>query len=176
MHSPEDMTDSSSWDSEIDGPCSLDSDLSDDEDNIPRIFSERQPRYVWYNGARYPYIEDEDEFERDPWNAVCVVGLRVFSKDNTDVTIEVHNGEGESRKKSDGDDASVTTMGTVRRKEKELDVDDSAADATSPMRKRNTGLEDELSARLNRDEEAELVSHVGTAPAGMERSRQGTLS
>ncbi|KAF7673748.1 cysteine proteinase [Alternaria burnsii] len=176
MHSPEDMSDSSSWDSEIDGPCSLDSDHSDDEDNIPRIFSERQPRYVWYNGARYPYIEDKDEFERDPWNAVCVVGLRVFSKDNTDVTIEVHNGEGESRKKSDGDDASVTTMGTVRRKEKELDVDDSAADATSPMRKRNTGLEDELSARFNRDEEAELVSHVGTAPAGMERSRQGTLS
>ncbi|KAL1801521.1 hypothetical protein ACET3X_001863 [Alternaria dauci] len=176
MHSPDDMSDDSSWDSEIDGPCSLDSDLSDDEDNIPRIFSERQPRYVWYNGARYPYIEDEDEFERDPWNAVCVVGLRVFSKDNTDVTIEVHNGEGDSRKKSDGDDASVTTMGTVRRKEKELDVDDSAADATSPMRTRNTGLDDELSARLSRAEEAELVSHVGTAPAGMERSRQGTLS
>ncbi|KAI4638429.1 hypothetical protein J4E93_009982 [Alternaria ventricosa] len=173
MHSPDDMSDDS-WDSDLDGPCSLDSDLSDDEDNIPRMFSDRQ-RYV-YNNTRYPYLEEEDEFERDPWNAVCVVGLRVFSKDNTDVTIEVHNSEGETKKKSDGDDASVASMGTIRRKEKELDVDDSAADATSPMRKRNTGLDDALDSKLNRADEAELVSQIGTAPAGMERSRQGTLS
>jgi len=107
---------------------------------------------------------------------VCVVGLRVFSRDNTDVTIEVQNSEGETKKKSDGDDASVASMGTIRRKEKELDVDDSAADATSPMRKRNTGLDDALDSRLNRADEAELVSQIGTAPAGVERSRQGTLS
>jgi hypothetical protein len=176
LHSPDNISDDSSWDSDLDGPCSLDTGLSDEEENMPRIFSERQPRYVWYNGARYPYVEDEDEFESDPWNAVCVVGLRVFSKDNTDVTIEVQNGEGECRKRSDGDDASVASMGTVRRKEKELDVDDSAADATSPMRTRNTGLDDELNAKLTRAEEAELVSQVGTAPAGIERSRQGTLS
>ncbi|EDU49438.1 calpain-B [Pyrenophora tritici-repentis Pt-1C-BFP] len=106
---------------------------------------------------------------------VCVVSLRVFSKDNTDVTIEVQNGEGDRRKKNDGDDASVASMGIARRKEKELDVDDSAADATSPMRTRSTGLDDELIKR-SRTEEAELVSQVGTAPAGMERSRQGTLS
>jgi hypothetical protein len=173
MHLTDDMSDYSSWDSEIDGPCSLDSGLSDDEDNIPCMFSERQPRNVWYNSTRYPCIEDEDEFESDPWNAVCVVGLRVFSKDNTDVTIEVHNGEGDRKKKGDGDDASVASMGTVRRKEKELDVDDSAADATSPMRTRSTGLDDELKSRAK---EEELVSHVGTAPAVMERSRQGTLS
>ncbi|KNG50856.1 calpain-like protein [Stemphylium lycopersici] len=173
LHTLNDISDESSWDSEIDGPCSLDSDLSDDEDDIPRMLSENKPRYVWYNGSRYPYIEDEDEFERDPWNAVCVVGLRVFSKNNTDVTIEVHNGEPERRKKSDGDDVSIASMGTVRRKEKELDVDDSAADATSPMRRRNTGLEDELNSR---SQEQALVDQVGTAPAGIERSRQGTLS
>ncbi|KAI4620221.1 hypothetical protein J4E80_004747 [Alternaria sp. BMP 0032] len=174
IHSPDDMSDDS-WDSDLDGPCSLDSDLSDDEDNIPRMFSERQ-RYICYNNTRYPYVEEEDEFERDPWNAVCVVGLRVFSRDNTDVTIEVQNSEGEAKKKSDGDDASVASMGTIRRKEKELDVDDSAADATSPMRKRNTGLDDALDFKLNRADEAELVSQIGTAPAGVERSRQGTLS
>ena len=174
MHSPDDMSDDS-WDSDLDGPCSLDSDLSDDEDNIPRMFSERQ-RYICYNNTRYPYVEEEDEFERDPWNAVCVVGLRVFSRDNTDVTIEVQNSEGETKKKSDGDDASVASMGASRRKEKELDVDDSAADATSPMRKRNTGLDDALDSKLNRADEAELVSQIGTAPAGVERSRQGTLS
>jgi hypothetical protein len=170
MYSPVDYSDDSSWDSEIDGPCSLDSDVSSDEDEIRRLNSERH-RYVWYNGARYPYIEDEDEFERDPWNAVAVVGLRVFSKDNTDVTIEVVNGEMERKK--DGDDASVASISTVRRKHKELDVDDSAADATSPLRTRTSALEDELKARA---QEAEAVSKIGSAPAGAERNRQGTLS
>ena len=166
-----DISDDSSWDSEIDGPCSLDSDVCDGDDDLPHTFSEPKPKYVWYNGNRYPYIDEEDEFERDPWNAVCVVGLRVFSKDNTDVTIEVHNGEGERKK--NGDDASVTSMATMRRKEKELDVDDSAVDATSPMRTRNTGLDDELKARA---EEQKLIDQVGSAPAGTELHRQGTLS
>jgi hypothetical protein len=174
MHTPDDISDASSWDSDIDGPCSLDSGLSsDDEENIPRMLSDRQPRYVWYNGQRYPYVEDEDEFEADPWNAVCVVGLRLYSKDNTDVTIEVHNGEGEPKKKPDDDDASVASTGAARRKEKELDVDDSAADATSPLRTRGTGLDDALQSR---EQKAAALKRVGTAPAGMERSRQGTLS
>jgi hypothetical protein len=173
MHSLSVLSDDSSWDSEIDGPNSLDSGLSSDGDAV----SSREPRYVWYNGARYPYIEDEDEFERDPWNAVCVIGLRVFSKDNTDVTIEVRNGEGERKKRGDDDTASTaSTNCNVRRKEKELDVDDSAADATSPMRTRNTELDDELQGLKGREKEDALVSQVGTAPAGMERSRQGTLS
>jgi hypothetical protein len=162
MYSPGEYSDDSSWDSEIDGPCSLDSDESSDEDEIRRLNSERH-RYVWYNGARYPYIEDEDEFERDPWNAVAVVGLRVFSKDNTDVTIEVVNSETERKK--EGDDASVTSISTVRRKHKELDVDDSAADATSPMRSRTTALEDELKIRA---QEELAISQVGTTPAVME--------
>jgi hypothetical protein len=174
MHTSDDMSDDSSWDSEIDGPCSLDSGLSSsDEENVPRMLSDRQPRYVWYNGQRYPYVEDEDEFEADPWNAVCVVGLRVFSKDDTEVTIEVRNGEGEHKKRPDGDDASQASSGAVRRKEKELDVDDSAADATSPMRQRSTGLDNALQSR---DQKAEALRRVGTAPAGLERSRQGTLS
>ncbi|KAH7381223.1 hypothetical protein DE146DRAFT_760663 [Phaeosphaeria sp. MPI-PUGE-AT-0046c] len=173
MYSPEDFSDDSSWDSEIDGPCSLDTDMSsDDEDGLLRRRSDRHhTRYVWYNGARYPYVEDEDEFERDPWNAVAVVGLRVFSQNNSDVAIEVVNSE--TDKKKEGDDASIISISTVRRKHKELDVDDSAADATSPMRTRTTGLEDELKTRA---QEQELVDQVGSAPAGNERSRQGTLS
>jgi hypothetical protein len=170
MYSPGEYSDDSSWDSEIDGPCSFNSDESSDEDEIRRLNSERH-RYVWYNGARYPYIEDEDEFERDPWNAVAVVGLRVFSKDNTDVTIEVVNSETERKK--EGDDASVASISTVRRKHKELDVDDSAADATSPLRTRTTALEDELKTRAL---EELAISQVGSAPAGVELDRQGTLS
>jgi hypothetical protein len=172
MYSPGDYSEDSSWDSDVDGPCSLDTDMSSDEDDDRHFRSDRHhTRYVWYNGARYPYVEDEDEFERDPWNAVAVVGLRVFSKDNTDVTIEVVNSETERKK--EGDDASIISISTVRRKHKELDVDDSAADATSPMRRKTAGLDGELNAR---EKEAELVSQVGSAPAGAERSRQGTLS
>jgi hypothetical protein len=170
LYSPGEYSDDSSWDSEIDGPCLFESDESSDEDEIQRLNSERH-RYVWYNGARYPYIEDEDEFERDPWNAVAVVGLRVFSKDNADVTIEVSNSETERKK--EGDDASVASISTVRRKHKALDVDDSAADATSPLRTRTAALEEELTTRA---QEELAVSQVGSAPAGEERDRQGTLS
>ncbi|KAL5117351.1 hypothetical protein ACEQ8H_004796 [Pleosporales sp. CAS-2024a] len=174
VYSPDDISEDSSWDSEIDGPSSLDSDMSSDEEERCRFPTERhRPQYVWYNGARYPYVEEQDEFERDPWNAVAVVGLRVFSKNNTDVAIEVLNGETERSSRKEGDDASVASISTVRRKHKELDVDDSAADATSPMRTKPSGLEAELKARAH---EEEAISHVGSAPAGAERNRQGTLS
>lgn len=56
--------------------------------------------------------DEEDEFERDPWNSVAVVGLRVYSK-QTGVTLRVvrpHTWE-------DGEAC--------------LDVDDSALDATA---------------------------------------------
>jgi hypothetical protein len=153
--SPLELSDDSSWDSELDGPDSDDSDFDNSDDDSPRFFEQRS--------HRYRHEEDEDEFERDPWNAVCVVGLRVFSKD-TDVTIEVRNGEGE-RKKSEGDEGSVISSGTTR-KQKELDVDDSAADATSPLRTRGN-----LDSAL-----ADQVKHMGGAPAGQERNRSGTLS
>jgi len=148
------MSDYSSWDSELDGPDSCDSDFEPSDDELPRFIESSR-----YRGR---YEEEEDEFERDPWNAVCVLGLRVYSKD-TDVTIEVQNGEGD-RKKSDCDDRS--SIISVPRKEKELDVDDSAADATSPLRTRGN-----LDSAL-----AQKVQQIGDAPAGQERHRQGTMS
>lgn len=161
--SPSEMSDFSSWDSELDGPDSCDSDFdpSDAEEPLTRFYGE--PRYR----NRY-YEDEEDEFARDPWNAVCVLGLRVFSQD-TEVTIEVHNGEGE-RKKNDGDDRS-SIVGAPK-KERELDVDDSAADATSPLRTRGT-LE---SALQQRGVVAQRAVLIGSAPAGKELDRQGTLS
>ncbi|RAL61314.1 hypothetical protein DID88_009450 [Monilinia fructigena] len=80
--------------------------------------------------------EDEYEFEKDPWNAVLVVGLRVYSKESA-VTVIVKKDrrweEPQKRRKKD-------TMGDVSSDEEEdedlmdigekkLDVDDSAADA-----------------------------------------------
>ncbi|KAH8687438.1 hypothetical protein BGZ60DRAFT_363165 [Tricladium varicosporioides] len=62
--------------------------------------------------------EDEDEFQKDPWNAVAVIGLRIYSKDSgvsvkavrpREWELELEEGKGEEGK---------------------LDVDDSAADAT----------------------------------------------
>lgn len=61
-----------------------------------------------------PADDEEDEFERDPWNAVAVVGLRVYCK-GSGVTVKVvrprdwEEGEGK------------------------LDLDDSAADATKDV-------------------------------------------
>lgn len=154
VYSPSELSDDSTWYSDLDGPDSCESDF-DSEDELPRLFSKRH---------QHRYEEEEDEFEADPWNAVCVLGLRVFSKD-TDVTIAVHNGEGYRKKSGDGDDGSVIS-GVTSRKVRELDVDDSAADATSPLRTRGN-LESAL---------AERVMHVGSAPAGKERDRSGTLS
>lgn len=158
MYTPSDMSDLSSWDSELDGPDSDDFDSDGDEDVHQHFFEHRS--------SRNRYEEEEDEFERDPWNAVCVLGLRVYSKD-TDVTIEVRNGDRDYhyKRSADGDDVSVVGSITTR-KEKELDVDDSAADATSPLRTKG-----KLDAAL-----AEKAMNVGNAPAGHELDRSGTLS
>jgi hypothetical protein len=164
------MSDDSSWDSDL--VDSVDSDASDNEIDSPRHISQDQVRYYIHNGRTYYTIEDEDEFERDPWNAVCVIGLRVFSQD-ADVSIEVQHGE--PAKKRDYDCESVASVSTIRKRHTELDVDDSAADATSPMRTR-INIDEALCGTDKRAAEAELVSHIGTAPAGNELSRQGTLS
>jgi hypothetical protein len=169
-YSPNEFSDDDSWDSDL--ADSIDSDASDDDLDSPRHISQNQIRYYYQNGRTYYTIEDEDEFERDPWNAVCVIGLRVFSKD-AEVSIEVQHGETE--KKRDADAESIASVSTIRRRQKELDVDDSAADATSPMRTKYN-IDDALKGEGRRAAEAELISHVGTAPANNELSRQGTLS
>jgi hypothetical protein len=109
-----------SWDSELDGP--IDSD-DDDDDDIPL---RRGPDFMMGPGGPHPGPrrmqgdESEDEFERDPWNAVCVVGLRIYSKD-TEVQIEVVKPEPEKNEDE----------------EKDLDVDDAARDATTSFEEEN---------------------------------------
>lgn len=63
-----------------------------------------------------PADDDEDEFERDPWNAVAVVGLRVYSKESG-VSVKVVRPR--LSEEEDKDEKS----------EIKLDVDDSAVDA-----------------------------------------------
>ena len=62
-------------------------------------------------GADGPAHEDDADLENDPWNAVCVVGLRVYSKDSA-LSVEI------VRPKMDNDG------------EAPLDLDDPAAGAT----------------------------------------------
>jgi hypothetical protein len=82
-----------------------------------------------------PNLADEqDEFERDPWNAVAVVGVRIYykvgdeDKPNEMVKLRVvrpylyDEEEGEEGEKKDKDSQEIKTKG--------LDVDDSAKDAT----------------------------------------------
>ena len=60
--------------------------------------------------------DDEDEFERDPWNAIAVVGLRVYSKESG-VSVKVVR-----PRVSEDEDKDEKAEG-------KLDVDDSAVDA-----------------------------------------------
>ena len=78
-----------------------------------------------------PTDEEPDEFEKDPWNAVCVVGLRIYYKldteDKSDEVIKLsvirpdpYAEKKDDKEKEDGKDCKTSG----------LDVDDSAKDAT----------------------------------------------
>lgn len=126
-----------SWSSDIDVP--LDSSSEDDSDSEsdtdePAIRPLTPP----------PSSENlEDDTANDPWNAVCVFGLLVYTKDSP-VEIEV------VRKQDDGE--SVES--------KKLDVDDQAADATKKLQK-------------GKPKEEKKLETVGTEPAWNEKSKQG---
>ncbi|KAL3302603.1 calpain family cysteine protease [Colletotrichum asianum] len=76
-------------------------------------------------------LDDQDEFERDPWNAVAVVGLRVYHKvledDENEVIVKLRvvppNPFAE-------EEVIAKDAESSKKKPKGLDVDDSAKDAT----------------------------------------------
>jgi hypothetical protein len=91
-----------SWDSELDGP----DDMSDSE-----MLAADPP-------ATATEDNESNEDDADPWNAVCVIGLRVYSQ-GQEVQIEVIRGDNEDNRSNMDDDLGI----------KILDVDDSAKDA-----------------------------------------------
>ena len=106
------------------------SDISDDDLSWDSEldFPEDDPMEDKFNGfglGRPDQIEsdDEDEFERDPWNAVCVLGLRVYSE-GQEVEIEVVKGNAQDEEENED-------------VQKRLDIDDASKDAvdalTTPM-------------------------------------------
>jgi len=141
-------SESMSWDSELDYESSDSDSCASSHGEGKRAFL--QGFYQGVNAGNENEEDDDDEFARDPWNAVCVVGLRVWSKDNN-VAINV-----------------VRPDGKVRDEEgKGLDVDDSAKDATviSPSEAGRNGFAS-LKGRM-----AEVRS--GSEVANVEKDRSG---
>lgn len=127
-----------SWSSDIDVPSDSSSETSSDSDTDEQAPSRTDP----------PQTSDRpgDEVAKDPWNAVCVFGLRVYAK-GSHAEIEVVRKEDE-----DGEGSVVES--------KKLDVDDQAADATKKLQKGSAA-------------EERLLETVGTAPAWDGESKQG---
>lgn len=73
--------------------------------------------------AQNPDEENENQvFEDDPWNAVCVVGLRVYSKDkDTSILIVRPKSEVEGETELDIDDNSKGASGEVSGQEKDAE-------------------------------------------------------
>ncbi|KAI9676754.1 MAG: hypothetical protein M1829_002849 [Trizodia sp. TS-e1964] len=74
-----------------------------------------------------PDIEEEDEFEKNPWNAVCVVGLRVYSQDSKITVAVVRPNEDDAETGLDVDDAAVDAT----KDSKDADVSDKKAEANA---------------------------------------------
>jgi hypothetical protein len=101
-----------SWDDELDCPSD-----SEPENVAPDV----RDCMVFSGSTRdTPQRPDEsDEFGKDPWNAVCVVGLRVFSKD-AELKIEVVKDDGRESE-GDGEEGAKDWQ-------RGLDVDDANKD------------------------------------------------
>jgi hypothetical protein len=114
-----------SWDSDLDAPEDTDS-----EAEIPvtggGLLNGLDGSTVG-NGVHHDFDEtdSDDEFSSDPWNAVCVVGLRCYAK-SQEVEIEVVRGGGEEELVGEGKDA---VLSPGRKAQASLDVDDASKDA-----------------------------------------------
>ncbi|EMC99760.1 hypothetical protein BAUCODRAFT_30166 [Baudoinia panamericana UAMH 10762] len=92
-----------SWDSELDAPIH-----SDDEREAARKIA--RPDLIIIGE------DDNDQFAGEPWNAVCVVGLRVYAKAENKIEVRVATASGQN---TDGEGTNA---------EKDLDRDDPAVD------------------------------------------------
>ncbi|EOO03455.1 putative calpain family cysteine protease protein [Phaeoacremonium minimum UCRPA7] len=126
-----------------------------------------------------PPVQEEDEFEKDPWNAVIVVGLRLYykvadeDKDKETVTLRVERpnpyadddeDEVKGKKEDEGNESKV------------LDVDDSAKDATldAEEAEKKTGIlpEDEAEKIDGKEPEIQTQEATETVDAKVEAVRK----
>jgi hypothetical protein len=139
------------------------SDIDDDEDlsDIESVISDisigiiddtiAEAKLAADSAPPPPTNEDEDEFQKDPWNAIAVVGLRVYCNGG-EVGVKVVRPklteEVLGKKKGGSETSSVVGLGDSK-----LDVDDSAKDATK-------GVESEVT--VERKEEGEKKDGEGS--------------
>lgn len=119
-----------SWDSELDGPDDTDSDFSEDHDDLnSHSHFDALSEAMGGRGGEDDLDADEDA-PLDPWNAVCVAGLRVFCEDpqrEAEVRVDVIR---------PGDASSPSHHSSNKGlSQRRLDVDDSAADAARVLRR-----------------------------------------
>lgn len=115
----------------------LDCLVSDNDDNAANLLRSMLPRGPPGgppgNGPGGYRSEEEDEFVKDPWNAVVAVGLRVYyqvKEEDKDVEglVKVRVVRPNEWEVSDDEEEEEKREGVEE--EKVLDVDDSAKDAT----------------------------------------------
>ncbi|OLN81167.1 Calpain-8 [Colletotrichum chlorophyti] len=118
-------------DDEITSLSSL-SDLSERELEIEIRARERSPLGRMPSGANPALpVDEQDEFERDPWNAVAVIGLRVYykvSENDKDEVVKLQVVRPNPYAETENEESKPLDSGEKKRKG--LDVDDSAKDAT----------------------------------------------
>jgi hypothetical protein len=90
---------------DFDYQTDLDMDSDIDDDRTPRRRS-RAPRDLSPKGS-----QDDDDVDREPWNAVCVVGLRVYSLvSGADLSLEVVRPRIDESDEDDDDDKPETVL------------------------------------------------------------------
>lgn len=127
--------DDMSWDSEIDGPEDSESDLEDGTGHRPRDGYGSGPSFfgMGMDGGDNHSDKSGDEDESDPWNAVCVVGLRVFCEDKdreAGVKIEVLRPGDKGYEPESNRGGGMRALGQRR-----LDIDDAAESAARGVRR-----------------------------------------
>lgn len=141
MPAPSVAAENNDW--EYDSLASFSSSIVTDLDFPPSPPPEEEAAPV--PAPANPDEEDENaEFENDPWNAVCVVGLKVYSKDK-DLTILI------VRPKSENDE-----------EETQLDLDDNSKGASGETMKEeqiSTGdtVQDDIKPEIKEGEQPGVV-------------------
>ena len=159
-----------SWNSDIDAPpdfspSSSSSETDSDSDTAPQSFAPTTKRKTsnHHHDKENNNDDDDDDPAHDPWNAVCVFGLRVYSKgppSSSHAKIEVVNNSNSNRNRNrkqngrnvkgenkDGEGEDKEKERGFRKSDdddkKKLDVDDQAADATGMLQRGSKDTRDE---------------------------------
>ena len=142
---PSTVAEDHTW--EYDSIASFDSSMDTDLDLSPTPPPESAENAVALDALGPPALSPEEEnenqaFEDDPWNAVCVVGLRVYSKSkDTSILIVRPKSEIEGETELDVDDNSKGASGEVSGKDKDGEEKKDADDIKTEVKE---GIPDDI--------------------------------